>query len=633
MVDSRRAAIRDQLLARVAGFTPDWTGTGPGDAGRALVELFAVQAEPLLQRIDRLPEKLLTEVLRIAGAAVAAATPAAAVLQFTVTPPDGTSVLIPAGFQAGAAPADGGDQQVIFETLRDLWATPATLATLLAGRLDPKRPNQPFAPFGPRPQPGDALWLGLAGPAAPYPMLTVEAVATAGGVPEPVGAGGDTPPDGPGPLLTWDVLDGNRLRPCEVVRDGTAGLRLSGTVDLRLPATWAPGRPASPRPLPALRWLRVALAFGAYPQAPALDAIRLNAVAADAVRTIRDEAPLPVPGGPADGRTRMRLAVTPIVPGSVVVEVDDDLSGDPPVATVWTEVPSLAGQPGDAPVFTVDHATGLLTFGDGRQGAKVPPGFRNVRAVRYRVGGGRAGAVAAGAVNATVTSLPFVTGVTNPRPAGGGADAEPVARTLRRGPARLRAGGRAVTAVDYGRLATGTPGVLVARAHGVPGVDPARPGVAAPGVVGVFVVPVGPDNGTPPVPDSATLDAVARHLTAVAAPAGVRVVAAAPAFLRVRIEARLAVDPGRDRAEVFQAAGDALLGHLHPVRGGADGDGWPLGAPIPYVALVRRLLAVPGVRAVPLLRIVVAGRPVPSCADAVLRPYALPWAERPVLLP
>ncbi|BBH69376.1 putative baseplate assembly protein [Actinoplanes sp. OR16] len=635
LVDARTAAIRDRIRSRVPAYTPDWTSTDPADPGGALIRLFALQAEPVLRRLNRLPEKLLTETLRIAGTAARGPSPAAAVLQFTVTPPDGASVLVPAGFQAGASPATGDGRQVVFETERDLWASPATLATVLsgsAGRLDPVRPDRTFAPFGPRPQPGDVLWLGLAGPRAPYPMLTVEAVVEPAGDPEPVAAGPGAAPPGLTPLLTWSVLDGNRFRPVEVARDGTSAFRVTGTIDLRLPETWGPGRPASARPLPELLWLRVVLTYGAYRRAPALASLRLNAVAAAAVQTVRDEVLLPSGGGPADGRTRLLLSATPIVPGSVRIEVDDDLAGESASAQ-WQEVSSLSGRAGDERVFTVDPASGEVTFGDGRQGARVPPGFRNVRATRYLVGGGRAGAVAAGAISATVTSLPFVTGVTNPLPATGGTDAEPVARTLRTGPARLRAGGRAVTADDYSQLATGSPGVLVARAHGVAGLDPARPGVRTPGVVAVFVVPVRPEDGTPPVPASADLDAVARHLTAAVAPAGVRVVAAAPRYQQVRVEARIATDPGLNRAEVFQAAGEDLLTYLHPVRGGADGDGWPLGAALSYVALIRRLLAVRGVTAVPLLRLSVDGREAPLCADAPLRPDGLPWTERPVLIP
>ncbi|WP_030434684.1 putative baseplate assembly protein [Actinoplanes subtropicus] len=626
LVDDRRAAIRDAIRARIPAYTPEWSDPGPADAGSALVEVFAAQAEPVRQRLNRLPEKLLTEQLRIAGLTPLAAAPAEAVLQFTVTPADGASVLVPAGFQAGAAsPAPGAGGQIVFETQRDLWATPATLAATLtgtAGRLDPVGGGT-FRPFGDHPQPGDALWLGLSGPVAPYPRLTVEIVAQPGG-PAPTGLA---------PLLAWSVLDGGRSLALEVIRDDTAGLRTSGTVELRLPGTWRPGRPPGTRPLPLLRWLRVSLNHGAYATPPALTAVRLNAVPAVAVRTIRDEALLPIPGGPADGRTRMRLSGTPIVPGSAVIEVDDDLAGDPPVAARWREVRSLAGQTGDARVFTVDHATGEVTFGDGVRGAKVPPGFRNVRATAYRVGGGSAGRVAAGAINATVTSLPDVTGVANADPATGGSDPEPVADVLGRGPAELRAGGRAVTAADYAQLALGAPGTLVARAHGVAGLDPGRPAVSSPGVVAVLVVPEPTGVDGPPVPTNADLTAVENHLTGASAPAGVRVAAAAPVYQRVRIEARLAVDPRLDRAGIFQAAGDAVLAYLHPITGGGDGNGWPLGAPLPYVTLVRRLLDVPGVRAVPGLRVLLDGRRVPPCTDAALRPHALPWAERPVLIP
>ena len=105
----------------------------------------------------------------------------------------------------------------------------------------------------------------------------------------------------------------------------------------------------------------------------------------------------------------MKLSQVPILAGSVVIEVDDDTGGDvfgtatdAPrqrlAASRWREVESLAGYGADDRVFTVDHDSGEVTFGDGVNGAAVPPGFRNVRAVRYRVGGGSAGAVRAGAV-------------------------------------------------------------------------------------------------------------------------------------------------------------------------------------------------------------------------------------------
>ena len=185
--------------------------------------------------------------------------------------------------------------------------------------------------------------------------------------------------------------------------------------------------------------------------------------------------------------------------------MDADPGGDvfgtaPGADNAVDEVDSLGGYGPDDQVFTVDYATGVVTFGDGVHGARVPAGFRNVRAAQYRAGGGAAGAVAAGAVNAPLTSVGFVTAVSNPYPASGGTDTEPDSRAIMRGAQELRAGDRAVTPADYGVLAVNAPGALVARAQGVAGLHPDYPGVPIPGVVGVLCV--APDTGTgqPPVP-------------------------------------------------------------------------------------------------------------------------------------
>ena len=125
--------------------------------------------------------------------------------------------------------------------------------------------------------------------------------------------------------------------------------------------------------------------------------------------------------------------------------MDADPGGDvfgtlPGLTTQWTEVASLGDSGPEAQVFTVDYATGVVTFGDGVHGARVPAGFRNVRAAQYQAGGGAAGAVAAGAVNAPLTSVGFVTAVSNPYPATGGTDAETDSRAILRGAQELRAG-------------------------------------------------------------------------------------------------------------------------------------------------------------------------------------------------
>ncbi|MFI1018329.1 putative baseplate assembly protein [Streptomyces sp. NPDC020965] len=642
LTDATREAVRAAVRSRIAGYTPDWTNPDRQDAGVALVRLFGTQLEPVLTRVNRLPEKVLAEHLATAGVRRRPAGAAAALLEFTVNPPDGASVLVPAGFQCAASGPAG---QVIYETDEDLYATPATLGALAvreAGTpeplpLGPSGPGRPFAPFGRDPAPGNGLWIGLAGPAGPYPLLSLGFVVVAL-PPAPASAGGLVLPS-TAPLLSWDVLDGGRFVPAEVVRDGTAGLRASGTVVLRVPRSWSPGNPEGFPAGGPLRWLRLQIAHGAFTgPAPVLSGLRLNMVAATAARTIRDEPLQPLQDPAAAGRRRMKLSQVPILAGTLVVEVDDDPGADvfgttAGAASRWREVDSLAAYGADDRVFTVDHATGEVTFGDGVHGAAVPPGFRNVRAVRYRVGGGAAGAVRTGAINGVVTALPYVTGVNNPFPATGGTDPEPDADAIRRGVGELRARGRAVAPADYGMLATRTPGASVARAHGVPGLHPDFAGVPIPGVVGVLVVPPGDDSGEPPVPTATTLRAVADHLSRSAAPAGVTVVAGPVRYRRVAVEAWVTPDPDQDRAAVLARAGDAVTTYLDPLRGGENGAGWPFGGALRHTPLVRRLLAVDGVLAVSQLSLVVDGVRLPPCADHAIPPHHLVWPERPLLIP
>ena len=95
-------------------------------------------------------------------------TPAAALLAFSVSSGAKESVLVPAGFQVGAPPANGQGDLVVFETTREIFAAPATLAelhvqegtvirriALPAGAMAP-----PFEPFGRRAEAGRALYLG-----------------------------------------------------------------------------------------------------------------------------------------------------------------------------------------------------------------------------------------------------------------------------------------------------------------------------------------------------------------------------------------------------------------------------------------------------------------------------------------
>jgi predicted phage baseplate assembly protein len=618
------AAIAARVRARRAGFTPDWRPAGSTDPGEILVTLFGGMAARVADEVRGLPDKVRVEQLRVAALSALPATPATVLLVFGVDPAAPEPVAIPEGFEVGARGA-GGDL-VVFETERDLVAVPGTLAAVLAvtgaAARDVTDQNTaaqpPFQPFGARPRPGDALLLGIDGQTPPGPSLAV-------------GIGVTPPPRAPAPqsgleqattgdsaTLVWEALDGAAWVRAELVRDETMQLGRSGVVELRLPDRFRAGVPVEVAGGKPMRWVRARLAIGAFARPPQLDFVRINAVPATAARTVEDEVLEPVPN--TQGRV-FRLAHAPLLAGSLELQVDDG-SG----FQKWRAVESLAVAEPDEPVYTVDVAAGQVTLGDGLHGRPPPAGFRNVLAHRYQYGGGSAGAVAADTVKTLLGSAPSLQTVTNPRAASGGDDAEDLAGTVRRGPEILRARGRAVLPADYEVLALRVPGARVRRIHVMPGLHPAMPGAPIPGVVGVLVVPPEDPGGSgPPVPDEQSLRAVARKLTADLAPAGVEVVAAAPSYHAVAVEAEIGPAPGSDHGVVFKAVMDALREYLDPLEGGEDGQGWPFGASVSYEAVLRRVLALKGVATVPHLSFVVDGVRLRRCEDVAIGPHDLVW--------
>ncbi|WP_030322609.1 baseplate J/gp47 family protein [Streptomyces sp. NRRL B-3229] len=134
----------------------------------------------------------------------------------------------------------------------------------------------------------------------------------------------------------------------------------------------------------------------------------------------------------------------------------------------WTRRESLAfSQAGhDEYVVEVDeNDRATVVFGDGTFGAIPRQGARIT--ATYRVGGGSAGNVPAGAVT-TIADAPQLAllgaQVTNPLPATGGAEREDIAHAVRQAPAVFRSLRRAVTAPDFEALALSHRGVGKVRA-------------------------------------------------------------------------------------------------------------------------------------------------------------------------
>ena len=653
LVSASRQDVRTDLRARIKNFTPEWTNLRPNDAGIALTQLFSEQMAPVLQRLNLFPDKTFVEFLNLAGVQPLQASPAAALLEFEVSENAPQSIFVSRGFQVGAQPADGSGDLVIFETERDLNAAPAKIAEMcslndnLFEKIDIAADGPPFTPFGKDPKPGAAFFIGISSNVTPSPTISLGIrVASPPGAPPPIPSGGVAPlPIQPGPRLGWSILDGSKFVPTEIVIDETGGLIHSGVIELQLPRQWRVGRPTGLEGKEMLRWLRLEIASGSFEKNPLLRSIKLNMARALAARTIFNEALEPIP---ASRNRQFSVSQKPVLAESLIIEVEegglalDEPEVDTPLSATdfeqsaieqtklsvkrWKQVSDLSPYGPDAQVYTLDAVAGVVTFGDGVHGAEVPQGFRNVRAVSYRAGGGKAGAVDAEAISTLLSSIAFVSKVTNPWPATGGADREKRTQTIKRGPEEIRARGRAVTTADYALLARQARGALVERAHAVAGHHPAYSGPPIPGVVGVFVVP--PDrNEGPPTPDEDTLRAVASYLSEFAAPAGVEVVAAATKFHTIKIEAAITVREGADTGKAVRDSLEALNDYLHPFKGGSDKSGWPFGGTLRYQSLIRLLTNLPDVTAVPTLNIIADGARFLACEDFIPEANALLWPE------
>lgn len=382
--------------------------------------------------------------------------------------------------------------------------------------------------------------------------------------------------------------------------DGGTALDPTGVT----PAEWvdleagydAPRTPSYKGEARPMIWLRMALRDAASPPA-LIRRFRLNTAPATAAATRVDERLGGSDGRPAQLFTLRKTPVF-IVPETQAPDLELEVA-DEQGAEIWTRVDDFYRAGPDSAVYTLDPETGVIGFGDGRRG-RIPVAGAQVRAVRYRWGGGAIGNAGVDSVTKLKGALRHVDKVTNPVPAENGSDAEAMDSVLLRAPHDLRVRDRAVSAEDFSHLAQQTPGVAVHKAYALArrryDADAAEPFVEQDGAVTVVALPA--NDEAKPTPSAAQLAAICAHLE----PRRLittELYVAGPRYVDVaELTARLVIGAQADIQAVEQAARAALLGWLHPLTGGADGDGWPFGGPIAHGDLYGLLLDLDGVRRV-----------------------------------
>jgi predicted phage baseplate assembly protein len=588
----------DEAKRLIPTYCPEWTNHNLSDPGVALIELFAWMSEIVLYRLNQMPERYYSRFLDLMGIRPFPPSAATADVTFVLSSVQAEAVLIPTGTAVTTAPREGVEP-VVFTTTDDLAIAQPTLVTALTAEaaeedrftdvwaslryeLDGVRcfSSEPVAP-------GDVMYLGFEDSVAGN-VIRLDVRASIEGI----GIDPRRPP------LRWEVWDGEGWVPCLVADDTTGGLNRDGQITLVVPLRHEQLTLGTRR----AHWLRLVLlpprpGQPYYQASPLIGSVEVmsigGTVTAEHSERVGREQLGPSSGEPGQAFTTRYRPVLPRVPGETVVVAG--ANGEP---VTWDEVGDFSRSGPDDRHFTWDSSSGTIAFGprirqpDGtiRQHGAIPAAGSEIAITAYRFGGGVAGNVGAHTLTSLQTTIPYIAGVYNSRPAIGGVDAETIDNAKLRGPLSLRTGERAVTASDYERLTLeASPAVARARC-----LAPSEQG----GPVRLLVVP-----RVRRAADQLALDDFALEDDLVATITehlderrvlGATVEVETPYFQGVTVAALITAVTGRPTGVVRQRVLDTLYQHVNPITGG-DGRGWPFDADLNAANLSTLIDAVDGV--------------------------------------
>lgn len=615
-----------EARSRIPRYTPEWTNLNETDPGMIMVELFAWLTEMQIFRLAQVPQLNYLKFLELLGIELEPAKAATAKVTFPVLAKfSKASTILPAKTQISTEQPDEKGK-IIFETDRAFTVIRARLQNLLADDgFNPRDLSNEnldvsvsFQPFGPAAVKGNSFMLGFTEelPAATI-HLTVWApvadnqivVRQCYGTPERISS----------TRLAWEYWNGREWSPLTLFKDESGALTHSGDILFKGPPSGLMKAKTFGDIATPCYWIRMRIQESGYDAPPKIITIRTNTTAVTQAETFEYEA---VGGSNGEIDQQLRLRYAPVISGSLLLEVDEGAGYER-----WQEVPDFFGSTGDDRHYVLNRATGEIRFGDGTNG-RVPVANgrnrRNIRAVVYRVGGGKRGNVEAGKINKLLDSADGIEAkaVTNLFAAASGADEESLEMAIKRAPQAMKSRDRAVTVGDYEELAKRAANI--ARAKALPLYHPHYPAIEVPGVVTVVVVP---DVDSPaPVPSEGTVQTVCAYLNERRLLTS-ELYVMGPTYKTVTVRVALVAEETADLAEIKSLALANLELYFHPILGGEDSDpakdmndpersggGWPFGGSIYYSLLYRRLLF-PGVKRIKSLVVEVDGDTCPECRD------------------
>jgi len=613
--DRRFQDLVSEARTRITRSCPEWTEHNVSDPGITLIELFAWMTEMTIYRLNRVPDKLHVSLLELLGIRLDGPTAAQSSLRFRLAEPASEPLRIEASTEVGT-PRTATEESIVFQVDEDFEIPPAQPAAyvlqrggqvksigLADGVAKPAGGDQ--LAFANPPAVGDAVYLGFE---EPLGRLLIEVDVDAS---QARGAGVN-PED---PPLRWELSQGDgQWLEAEVLEDLTGGFNYgSGTVVLELP----PRSAIQPLAGHRMHWLRCRIddktrtggAATTYTQPPEIYSITAAAIGARLPATHASQVAAEILGV-SDGTPNQTFPLrnAPVLKPATgeTLEVQDPESGD---WARWELRDDFVGSTEFDRHFNLDLVSGEVELGpairetDGgwTQYGAVPAKGAVLRFSRYRHGGGRLGNVTAGTLSVLKSTLAGVDTVTNPSPAVGGVDAEPLAHARERASMEIRSRYRAVTAEDFEFLA-GEASPRVARAVCIP----PREGGAVPLHIVPRVFPADRQlRYDELVPDEELMMEVAEYLD------DRRLIGSTVQLLPCRfrglsVVVNLQASPLADTARVEEDVAHALYTYLNPLVGGnaaGAGGGWQFGRALNQGELYGIVHAVDGVEFVKILRI------------------------------
>jgi len=343
-------------------------------------------------------------------------------------------------------------------------------------------------------------------------------------------------------------------------------------------------------------WLRCMVEDAFYEYPPRIENLRLNTVSAVHGLMVNDDNLELVSNG-LPGQV-IELREKPVVDNTLKLSLEE-----------WVEVDDFEGSGPSDKHFVLNKEKGEIKFGDGLMGF-VPSQGSKIRVLEYITGGGEEGNLMPERrweIDGFIGSSDYIT---NYFASTGGKEAQTIEEAIEDFCRDLKTPYTAVTLQDFEQLALSTPGLRIARAKAIPNYDPktdSENSEEGRGSVTVVIIPYTPLEilRTPPEPSVDFKKAVCAQLDKHRV-LGTDIHVISPIYVKVTVNATVVpMDSYRDDSHVRKDVIEKLTKFIHPITGGMNEKGWPIGRDVYLSDLYNIIENIQGVNCV--LRLSISG--------------------------